>query len=316
MIEPVANPVAATRHPKHKRYRPLSWYEARDFYLFMLVWLIGWPCLRLLPMLASLGISMTRWNILESPKWIGLANYAKILTDDELFWQALKVTFIYTLSVPLRMAFALLLAVMLNQKVKGLALFRTIYYLPAVVGGVASSVVWIWIFNPNMGVLNYLLELVSIQGPNWLRSETWVIPSFMIMSLWRVGGSMVIYLAGLQGVPTALYEAAKIDGANAVQRFISVTLPMISPVIFYNVVMAVIGSFQVFTAGYVMTNGGPHNASLFYVLYLYRHAFQFFRMGYASALAWVLFVIILIFTLSIIKSSPMWTFYEGEMRGK
>jgi len=301
--------------PRESRRRhSLAWYEARDFYLLILVWLIGWPCFRLLPMLSSLTMSFTDWSILEPPKWIGLKNFYEIFGRDDLFWQSLKVTSIYTLSVPMRMVFALALAVMLNQSIKGLAFFRTVYYLPSVVGGVATAVVWIWIFNPNFGILNYLLGLVGIEGPNWLRSETWVLPSFMIMSLWRVGGSMVIYLAGLQGVPTVLHEAAKIDGANAIQRFFRVTLPMISPVIFYNVVMGVISSFQVFTAGYVMTNGGPHNASLFYVLYLYRHAFQFFRMGYACALAWILFIIILVFTLLIIKSSPLWTFYEAEAK--
>jgi multiple sugar transport system permease protein len=204
---------------------------------------------------------------------------------------------------------------MLNRDIKGVAWFRTIFYLPSVISGVAVSLLWMWIFNPDFGILNHLLwKFFRIQGPAWIASEEWVIPSLIIMSLWGIGGGIVIYLAGLQGIPTELYEAAEIDGAGGWRKLINITLPMISPVIFFNLVMGIIGSFQVFTQAYVMTNGGPNNASLFMVLYLYRNAFQYFSMGYASAIAWILFMIIMALTMLVFKSSPMWVYYEGALR--
>jgi len=202
----------------------------------------------------------------------------------------------------------------MNQKVRGILWFRTLYYLPSVISGVAVSLLWVWIFNPQFGVLNYLLGKVGITGPEWLYSEFWVLPAFVIMSLWTIGGGMIIFLAGLQGIPIELYEAAELDGANQIQKFFRITIPMISPIIFFNLVMGIIGSFQVFTQAYIMTSGGPHYASLFYVLYLYQQAFQYFRMGYASALAWILFLVILFFTLLVFKSSPLWVYYEGTLR--
>ncbi len=184
--------------------------------------------------------------------------------------------------------------------------------MPSVISGVAVSLLWMWIFNPEFGILNFLLwKLFHIQGPAWLMSEEWVIPALIIMSLWGIGGDIVIYLAGLQGIPTELYEAAEIDGANSFNKFLNITIPMMSPVLLFTLIMGIINSFQVFTQAYVMTGGGPHYASLFYVLYIYQNAFQFFSMGYASALSWILFLIMLVLTALIFKSSPLWVYYES-----
>ena len=203
----------------------------------------------------------------------------------------------------------------MNQKIPAMNLFRTIYYMPSVVSGVAVAILWTLIFNSQWGVLNTLLwNLFHIKGPTWLLSETWVLPAFIVMSMWGIGGGMIIYLAGLQSVPTELYEAAQLDGADRVSKFRYVTIPWISPVIFFNLVMGIIGSFQVFTSSYVMTNGGPNNASLFYLLYLYNNAWKYFKMGYASALAWIAFGITMVFTLLVIRSSSAWVYYEGVRR--
>ncbi|HHW05884.1 MAG TPA: sugar ABC transporter permease [Methanothermobacter sp.] len=285
--------------------------EAREGYLYALPWFIGFTVFTAGPIIASFLLSFTNWDLIRPAEWIGFGNY-NMLLEDPLFWQSLKVTSIYALfSVPLGILGGLAIAVLMNQKIKGLSVFRTIYYLPAVVSGVAVSLLWSWIFNPDFGVLNYLLSLIGINGPGWIYDEKWALPSLIIMSLWGVGGGMVIYLAGLQGVPTELYEAAIIDGASSWRRFWSITIPMISPVIFFQLIMGIIGSFQIFTQAYIMTGGGPNNATLFYVLYLYRNAFQWFKMGYASALAWVLFIVILILTIIQFKLANRWVYYEG-----
>jgi multiple sugar transport system permease protein len=217
---------------------------------------------------------------------------------------------VYLFNVPINLVLGLCIALLLNQKIRGLGFFRTVFFLPSVTAGVAVSLLWLWIFNPRFGVINVLLGQIGIKGPTWLGSETWALPALIIMSVWGVGGSMLIYLAALQGIPTPLYEAATIDGATHFRKFIHITIPMISPVLLLNLIMGVIGSFQVFTQAFVMTSGGPNYATLFYVLYLYQHAFQWFNMGYASALAWVLFVIILICTFLILKMSRDWVYYE------
>ena len=300
------------------RRRGLSALERREevgFYLFISPWLIGFLAFTLGPMVASFVISFMKYDVLTPPSFIGLQNYAIMFTTDPLFWQALRVTTIYTAgAVPLGMVAALFVAILMNQPIRGIYVFRTIYYLPSIITGVPAALLWMWILNPTVGVLNYLLSFVGIKGPAWLFDERWVLPALIMMSLWGIGGSMIIYLASLQSVPQHLYEAAEIDGAGVWARFWHVTIPMISPVIFFNLVMSIIGSFQVFTSAFVMTQGGPANASLFYVLYLYRNAFSYFKMGYASALAWVLFGIILILSLLVIKSSPAWVYYEGTVK--
>jgi multiple sugar transport system permease protein len=263
-------------------------------------------------MIASLVLSLARYDVITPPQFVGLSNYVKMLTNDPLVFQSLKVTALYALgSVPLGLCFSLFLALLMNQKIRGITTFRTIYYMPAVISGVPVALLWMWIFNPDFGIINNALGLVGIQGPKWLSSETWVIPAFIIMSLWTIGAPMIIYLAGLQSIPQHLYEAAEIDGAGPWAKFIQLTIPMISPVIFFNAVLGVIGSFQVFTPAFVMTQGGPVNASLFVGLYLYNNAFVYFQMGYASALAWLVFAIILALTLLVIRSSPYWVYYEG-----
>jgi len=286
------------------------------FYIFIAPWLLGFLVFRAGPMLAAVWLSFQRWEVVTPPQFVGLNNWTS-LASDPLFWQSLRVTTIYTaLVVPLRVIFGFMLALLMNQNVKGIATFRTIYYVPSVVSGVAVAMLWLWIFNPEFGLLNYALSLIGIQGPRWVFDVKWVLPAFIIMSLWGVGGTMIIYLAGLQGIPTHLYEAAEIDGANARLKLLHVTIPMMTPVVFFNLVMSVINTFQVFTSAFVMTEGGPRNASLFYVLYLFRNAFQYFKMGYASTLAWVLFAIIGFFTFLIFSSSDRWVYYEaGSGRG-
>lgn len=263
-------------------------------------------------MVASLILSFTRYDVITPPVFVGLKNYIEIFKD-ELTWQALKVTTYYTIgSVCVTVAGALIIATFLNQKLPLLSLWRTIYYLPVVTSGVAVSLLWMWIFQPNFGLVNSVLwTLFRIQGPEWFFDPEWTIPTFIIMASWGVGGPMLIYLAAMQGVPTALYEAAIIDGANAFQRYIHITLPMISPAIFFNVVLSMIGSFQVFTPAFVITQGGPHYASYFFVYHLYHHAFSYFEMGYASGLAWVLFVVIMGLTLLVFRGGERWVYYEA-----
>lgn len=262
-------------------------------------------------------MSLTRWDMINPPRFVGAGNYVTIFTDDDRFIQSLKVTATYaSLAVPLGLVLSLALALLLNQNVRGMRIFRSIFYIPAILPGVAVAMVWIVVFRYQGGIFNSLLGLVGIEPIKWLTSTEWALRSFVIMSLWGVGGGMIIYLAGLQSVPTQLYEAAEIDGAGVWGRFRNVTLPMISPTIFFNLVMGVIGSFQVFTSSYIITGGqgGPANATLFYVLYLYQKAFRYLQMGYACALAWILFAIILILTLAILRSSAAWVYYEAELK--
>jgi multiple sugar transport system permease protein len=216
------------------------------------------------------------------------------------------------LEVPLGMGVGLAVALLLNAKLKGMAVYRTIFYLPAVVPLVASAIMWIWILQPSSGLINTVLRTFGIEGPLWLQSPVWSKPSIILMGLWGAGSGMVIWLAGLQGIPEVLYEAAEVDGAGWWPKFLHVTLPMLSPYVFYNLVMGIIGTFQIFTKAYIMTQGGPVDSTLFYVYYLFNNAFRYFRMGYASAMAWILFIIILIFTLIQTKLSRTWVYYEEE----
>jgi multiple sugar transport system permease protein len=233
------------------------------------------------------------------------------MVEDPLFWISLRVTFIYTLfSVPLGLFIAFLMALLINTKVSGLALFRTIYYLPSIVPAVANAVLWAWILNTDFGLLNSVLYYFGIPKIAWLQEKAFALPGLILMSLWGVGQVMIIFLAGLQGIDDVYYEAAKIDGAGWWQQMWNITLPMMSSVIFFNLILGVIGSFQVFTAGYLITSGGPQNATMFYVLYLYQVGFRFLKMGYASALSWVLFFIILIFTLIIFRTVGRRVYYQ------
>jgi multiple sugar transport system permease protein len=291
--------------------------EAVEGYIFISPWIIGFLAFLLGPILTSLYLSLTKYELATPPVFTGLTNYSKLITDP-LFYQSLKVTTVYTaVTVPLGLVLSFLVALLLNQDVKLLGLFRTLYYMPALVPAVASAMLWVWLLNPEFGLINMLLELLfGIDGPPWLGNTKWALASLMLMSLWGVGAPMLIYLAGLQGIPTELYEAAEIDGANRWQSFWNITVPQMSPVIFYNLISGIIGSFQVFSAGYLMTGGGPGHSTLFYVLYLYNNAFKWFKMGYASALAWVLFLIIMALTALSLRSSSAWVYYSGEVRGR
>lgn len=293
--------------------------ESITAYLFILPWIIGFLVFTIGPMLASLYFSFTKYNIIDPPQWVGLSNFIKLFKD-ELFIQSIKVTLKYAvMALPLNLIVGFFLAVLLNQKVVAVNVWRTLYFLPSVIAGVAVALVWQRIFNPRIGIVNPFLKNIGIQSPpRWLNDPAWAVPSLVIMSLWSVGGGMIMYLAGLQGISSDLYDSAKVDGANALQRFWHVTIPMMTPVIFYNLIMGLISTFQYFTQVYVITSGegGPAWATLFYNLYLYKNAFKYHDMGYASAMAWVLFLVVLGLTILIFRSSEYWVFYEGEVRGE
>jgi multiple sugar transport system permease protein len=287
--------------------------EVLAFYVCISSWLIGLIAFKLYPIIRSLYLSFTSYDLFTLPRFIGLQNYLELL-GDKLFWRSLEVTAIYTLvSVPGSIVISLACAMLLSRKdVRGINAWRTIYYLPSILSGVAVAVLWAYVFNPDYGLINTILGWFGIQGPGWITSSVWALPSLILMSLWQIGTPMVIFLAGLKGIPTTLYDAAEIDGAGAWGKFRYITIPMLSSTLYFNTVMALIASFQVFTSALVMTQGGPENSTLFYVLYLYRNAFQFLHMGYASALAWVLFAIVILCTLLIVRSSSIWVYYEGE----
>ena len=297
-------------HPRRLHRR-----EAMLFYLCISPWILGFLFFTLGPVAASLGLSLTRWDLLSPPAFVGLRNFTRMV-DDRLFWQSLGVTLRYTLLyVPSELVGGLLLALLMNQEgVRGLRAVRTIYYLPTIISGVAFVVVWMWLFYPEGGLINGTLARLGITGPRWLADPDTALTALWLMSLWGLGRAALIYLAGLKGIPQQLYEAAAMDGAGPLQNFRYVTLPMLTPTIFFNLVLSIIATFQTFTSAFVATNGGPLDSTLFYVLYLYRKAFQEFQMGYASALAWVLFVIILVLTVAVVRSGRWWVYYEGEER--
>jgi len=301
--------------PAQKSSR-LARRQAVEGLLCIAPWLVGFLCLTLGPMIFSFAISLTKWDLISAPKFVGFGNYATIFADDFRFRKSLAVTALYAaMSLPLGMIGSLAVAMLLNLNLRGMRVFRSIFYIPAILPGAAVAMLWLWILKPQGGVLNYFLGFLHISPKPWLSSPDWALPAFVIMSLWGIGGGMIIYLAGLQSVPTQLYEAAEIDGAGSWKKFWTITLPMISPTIFFNLIMGIIGSFQVFTASYIMTpGGGPGYSTLFYVLYLYQKAFKYLQMGYASALAWILFVVVLVLTLVVFRTSARWVYYEAEVK--
>jgi multiple sugar transport system permease protein len=279
-------------------------------YLFIMPFILGFLIWFLLPALVAGWLTFFDWNMIRDPIYIGLENFKEIFRD-KLFLQSLKVTVYYTLvSVPVTLILGFLVALLLNTKVRGMSVFRTIYYLPSIVPAVANAVLWSFVFNTEFGLLNAFLRALGLKKIMWLQDPKWAMPALIIMSLWSLGGGMVIYLAGLQGIPESLYEAASIDGAGRWAKLRHVTIPLISPVMFFNLIMGVIGSFQVFTVGFLVTAGGPQNATLFYVLYTYRTGIQYFDMGYAAVLAWILFFIILALTLLIFRYVGRLVHYE------
>lgn len=272
--------------------------------------ILGFGIFTIGPMVASLVFSLTDWRIGAPARFIGLGNYDR-LAGDPLFWKSLSVTSYYTIGVvPLTLLVGFVVAILVNQGIHGRSLWRTVYYLPTLVPAVASSVLWIWIFNPDFGLLNSMLRGAGLPTSNWIYAERSAVPSLILMSVWGFGNAMVIFLAGLQGVPRHLYEAVAIDGGGTWARFRHVTLPFMTPVIFYNLVTGVIGTFQVFNQAYIMTQGGPNNATQFYIYYLYTKAFTDSEIGYASALAWVLFVVVLVITVLLFRNARRWVHYE------
>ncbi len=284
--------------------------EALYGYLTISPWLVGFLVFTLGPMLASIVISMFDTDFLTTWNFIGLSWYGKLATDTLVRKSLINTAYYAFGAVPLSTIIALSIAVLLNQGVVGQGVWRTIYYLPSVVSGVAIALLWKWLYNPEVGLFNAMLAWVGIQGPMWLSSEEWAMPSLIIMAGWSSGAAMLIFLAGLRGIPTSLYEAASIDGAGSLRKFIAITVPMLTPTILFNVVMNIIASWQVFTQSFTMTEGGPSNATLTLVLYIYRKGFQQFFFGYAAAVAWLLFVVILVFVLFAIRSSNRWVQYE------
>jgi len=281
-------------------------------YAFISPWLFGFVVFTLYPFLTSVYLSFTRYDIVQAPVWVGMANYHTLLTQDPLFWKSIVVTIKFAaMSVPLGIVAGVLLALLLNLDLKGIGVFRTIFFLPSIVPTVASSVVFMWLLNPDIGLINRLLAVAGINGPEWLQSPAWALWSLVGLSIWGVGGSMVIYLAGLKDIPAYLYEAAIIDGATPWQRMIHVTLPMLSPVIFFNLIMGLIGVFQYFTQAYIMTRGGPEDSTHFYALYMFDQAWRYLNMGYASAMGWVLFMMIMAITGVLFWTQKRWVHYES-----
>lgn len=290
--------------------------EAFHAYVFMSPAILGLLLFTLGPVIASLFLSFTKYNLITDPVWIGLKNYVDMF-NEELFWQSLRVSAIYSVvSVPLGLVLALGLAVLLNHKMRGITFFRSVYYLPTVISGVGVAMLWRWLFNAEFGIINIVLGYVGIEGPAWLVDQNWALPALIITSLWGIGGTTLIFLAGLQGIPQELYEAAEIDGAGRWQQFRSVTIPLISHVTFFNLVLGIIGALQVFTDAFVITRGGPNHATLFLSVYLYQHGFLYLNMGYAAAIAWFMFIIVLLLTLMVFRSSPLWVYYESERKEK
>jgi len=305
----VASAVGRRRHLSQRQV------EALLGLLFISPYVIHFIVLQAGTILYSLYLSLFDSDMLTHMNFIGLDNYHYLFTIEPLFGQALKVTAIYTfVLVPVATILSMSIAVLLNQNIKYQGIFRTLYYMPAVVSGVAVALVWIWVLHPDFGLSAVVFEALGMKSPRWFWSEQWALPGLMLVALWGTGTNMLLYLAGLQSIPSQLMEAARIDGAGAVRVFVSITIPMLTPTIFFNVILNMIGSFQVFVPAYVITQGGPNNATLTMVLLIYRKAFQNFHFGYASSIAWVLFLIILFFSLLVFRSSDRWVYYEGGGR--
>lgn len=282
-------------------------------YLFISPWLVGVCIFTAYPVIASLFFSFTSYNGISSPVWIGLQNF-KDLFNDEVFLKSIYNTlFLAVIGIPLTQFLSIISAVLLNINIRGQSIFRTLFFLPSIVPAVASALLWKWILNPEFGPVNLLLEKMGINGPGWLTDPLWSKPSLILLSCWGIGSAMIIYLAGLQNIPKNLYEAAEIDGATKVKSFFRITLPMLKPVIIFNLVMGIISSFQVFTNVFIMTNGGPENSTEVYALQIYRNAFQYYKMGYASSMSWILLLITAFSVFLVFRVFKNWGFYGGDI---
>ncbi len=297
---------------RRERARGYFRREHRAGYLFALPWFAGFILFGGGPICFSLLMSFCQYDVLTPPKFVGLDNYATMLAGDPLFYKSLSNTLFMALGIPLGMTLSLGIAMLLNYEIKGMAVYRTFFYLPAIMPAVAASILWIWIFNPDAGILNALLARIGIKGPAWLQNQYWSKPGLILMGLWGAGSGMIVWLAGLKGIPRHLYEAAELDGASRFRQFLHVTLPMLSPYILFNLIMGIIGTFQVFTQAFIMTQGGPLDSTLFYAYHLFNNAFRYMKMGYASAMAWFLFAIVLVLTIIQLRISRTWVHYESE----
>ena len=311
-MTPAARLSRLAGYPSVARGREAFWG-----YLLLVPWFVGMALFVVGPVLASLALSFTKYNVVATPELVGVANFTRALFEDELFWPSLERTFRYALIyVPLAMAGALGLALLLNRKLPGTAVFRTTYFLPHLTPAVAAAILWLWLLHPEVGPVNYALSGLGLGKPGWFASPAWALYAIVLVGLWNAwgGNTMLIFLAGLQGVPPELYEAAEIDGAGRWMRFRHVTLPMMSPTIFFNLVLGVIAALKVFSLAYVATGGGPNRATWFFALHIFRWAFEYFEMGYAAALAWIFGLILLALTLVQIKLSDRWVYYAGGSR--
>jgi multiple sugar transport system permease protein len=312
------NAISSIQHRRTSGKRTLSKLELREeraAYLFLLPWLLGVVFLLAGPVIASVFISFTRWNFSTPPIWVGLDNYRRMFFDDPDFYRSMSVTLRYTLiSVPLYMVTGLGLALLLNRKLRGMNVFRTVMFMPSVIAGTAVAVLWSMLLNPDVGVVNQVLRFIGIDNPpRWLLSNDWAVPAFVLMGLWSIGGNVIIYLAGLQNIPPHLYEAGEIDGANTVQKFFFITLPLLTSTIFFSLITSLIGSFQVFDSAYVLNGrGARRGALLFYLLHLYNEGFRGARFGYASAMAWVLVILAAIAIVVTFRTSERWVYYETD----
>ncbi|MBS4176021.1 sugar ABC transporter permease [Bacillus sp. FJAT-49731] len=296
--------------------RKINWGDLVP-YLFIAPWIIGFLAFTLGPLLFSLVISFFDWPIVGEITFIGIQNYKTMFTDDPLFWKSLGVTIKFAaLFVPFNLIIALFLAILLKQQVKGYSFFRTFFYLPSVISGVALAMIWAWVYNGEYGILNYMLSLVGIDGPDWLNNPKSALVAMVIASLWGQGTLMLIFLAGLKNIPQTFYEAASIDGAGKIYQFFKITLPLLTPTILFNLITTIIAAFQQLTLALVLTGGGPIKSTYFYAMYVYENAFKYFKMGYSSANAWFMFLIILGLTMLVFKSSSAWVYYESEVKSK
>ena len=309
--------VPASGSKLKKKLGRMALKEERAAYLFLLPWLLGLVIFLGFPVIASIVLSMTSWNLLNPPVWVGLDNYVNMFADRD-FYHSMGVTLKYlVISVPVYLVAALGLALVLNAKIKGMYFFRTVMFMPSVIAGTAVAVMWSMLLNPDLGVVNQFLRTIGIANPpRWLASNEWAVPAVILMGLWSIGGGTIIYLAGLQNIPPHLYEAAEIDGANPWQKFTNITLPMLTPTIFFQLITGLVGAFQVFDVAYVLSGrGARRGALLFYLLNLYNEGFRNSRFGYASALAWVLVILATVAIIIIFRSSERWVYYEGETKG-
>lgn len=299
---------------RNKRIVPQSERYARRGYAFITPWIIGFLLFTFIPMVFSLYLSLTQYDGRNTPVFVGLDNFVKLFTEPDM-WNSLKITVKFgLLSLPLGLISGFLLAYLLNMKVPFMKFWRTIFYLPAMISGVVVAMLWRGLFDDQYGIINYVLRSIGLNGPQWLLDPNYTLYCFLFLSVWGCGGGMVVYLSGLQSIPTALYEAAEIDGCNKFQQLIYITIPQMTPIFFFNIIMGLIGTFQYFAEPMVLTKGGPAKSTMFFNLYLYNNAFKYQKMGYASALAWFLFVIVLALTLLVFKSSELWVFYESEVK--